>query len=306
MRVTVIVNPKAGRRRALRAAEEVAALLRGAGWDTDILHTKESGHATTLAREAATQSDLILACGGDGTLSEVVNGLLETDIPAGLIPAGTGNDFARTIGMSPQPAQAAQQILGGGPVPVDLLEVGETGIVALNIIGAGFDAAVARRMNAQTRNAGFLAYLSAVLLELADLRPTELRLRIDGAEWQGRALLVAVANAQSYGAGMRIAPQASITDGLLDVVLVREMSRLHFLRSLPLVFRGAHLSHSHVQVWQGREVHIETAEPAPVLVDGDLRAHTPLTVRVLPGRARLWLPSSPACPASCSTSDSGP
>lgn len=294
MRVGIIVNPKAGKGTARRAAREVARVLREGGWSVEVLETAAAGETPALAHSLSTEHDLVLACGGDGTLSEVVNGLLETGTPAGLIPSGTGNDFARAIGLSLQPEQAARQLLTGAPVAVDLLEVGETGLVAINIIGAGFDAAVARRMNAQTRGAGWLAYLSAVLLELTHYRPTELRLWVDGQEWQGRTLLVAVANAQSYGAGMWIAPQASITDGLLDVVLVREMSRLHFLRSLPLVFRGAHLSHSHVQVWRGREVRIETAPPAPVLVDGDLQAQTPLTVRILPRRARLWLPAAVA------------
>jgi YegS/Rv2252/BmrU family lipid kinase len=289
MRVTIIANPKAGHGRTAGAAQQAASVFADAGWTTTIAFTTAAGAACALAREAAAEADLVLACGGDGTLSEVINGLLDTGTPGGLIPAGTGNDFARTIGLPHDPQQAARQLLEGSPQPVDLLEVVGGDRVAINVIGVGFDAAVARRMNEQTRG-GILAYLSAVMWELTTLRPTKVRLRVDDREWEGEALLVAVANAQSYGAGMRIAPQASIRDGLLDVVLVRRMSRLRFLRCLPQVFRGAHTCLPEVEIWRGREVRIETDPPGPVLVDGDLHGETPLAVRVLPERLPFWLP----------------
>jgi len=195
------------------------------------------------------------------------------------------------VGLSRDPLEAAQQLLHGAPQPVDLLAVGESGHVAINVLGVGFDAAVARRMNAQTRSTGgVLAYLSAVMLELVHLQPTPVRLRVDEQDWAGEALLVAVANAQSYGAGMRIAPAASVSDGLLDVVIVRHMPRLRFLRCLPRVFRGTHTALAEVEVWQGRKVRLETDTPQPVLVDGDLHGETPLSVKVLPEAIRMWLP----------------
>jgi diacylglycerol kinase (ATP) len=291
MRVTIIANPKAGRGSTARAAEQAASVFEASGWTTTVVLTTGPGAASALAREAAAEADLVIACGGDGTLSEVINGLVGTDTPVSLIPSGSGNDFARTIGLSPRPRQAARQLLAGRPQRVDLLEVVGEDRVAINVIGVGFDSAVARRMNAQTRaGGGVAAYLWAVMLELKGLRPTQVSLRVDGQEWAGEALLVAVANAQSYGAGMRIAPQASIRDGLLDVVLVGHMPPLRFLRCLPQVFRGSHTCLAEVQVWQGREVYIETHPPGPVLVDGDLHGRTPLAVRVLPERLLFWLP----------------
>ena len=291
MRVQVIYNPVSGKGRAERAARAAAEVWTTAGWEAPLTPTKCAGDATALAARLAPEADLVVACGGDGTLSEVVNGLVGTDTPVGLIPAGTGNDFGRTVGLSRDPREAARQLLSGAPQPVDLLAVGESGHVAINVLGVGFDAAVARRMNAQTRSTGgVLAYPSAVLLELAHLRPTRVRLRVDEQDWEGEALLVAVANAQSYGAGMRIAPAASISDGLLDVVIVRHMPRLRFLRCLPRVFCGTHPALPEVEIWQGRGVRIETDEPLPVLVDGDLHGETPLAVRVLPGAIRMWLP----------------
>jgi len=105
-------------------------------------------------------------------------------------------------------------------------------------------------------------------------------------------LLVAIANAQSYGAGMRIAPRASVTDGLLDLVVVEQLGRLEFVRAFPRVFAGTHDTHPAVSMWQAREVVVHTAGPQPVLIDGDLRGETPLTVKAAPGRGQLWWPGA--------------
>jgi diacylglycerol kinase (ATP) len=292
MRVRIIANPKSGRGRGLSAAATAAAVLQDAGWQVEVIPTTTQDDATRLAREVA-DCDLVVACGGDGTLSEVINGLRDTGVPVGFIPAGTGNDFALTVGLSRDPAEAARQLLAGQPRPVDLMAVGDGDRVAINVIGVGFDAAVAARMNRSTRLAGrTFAYLGAIVMELARLPRARVTLRIDGQEWRGEALLIALANAQSYGAGMRIAPQACIDDGLMDVVLVQPMGRLEFLRNLRRVFRGTHVELPQVICWQAREVTVAGEAPLPVMVDGDLRAQTPLHVRLLPGAVKLWLPSS--------------
>lgn len=292
MRTLVIANPRSGRSRGLGAAEKAARVMSGGGWDVTVRATGSPGDGARLAQEAARQGyDAVFACGGDGTLSQVVAGLLDTGIPAGLIPAGTGNDFARTVGLSRDPAEAARQALGGHAQAVDLLEANGGAAWSLNVMGVGFDAAVAARMNRRLRlTGGAFAYITAVVQELTFHCATEVMLAVDGEVWQGLALLVAIANAQSYGGGMRIAPLASIDDALLDVVLVEAIGRLEFARSFPRVFRGAHLTHPAVRTWQGREVSLTTPQPCPVLIDGDLAGETPLTVRVSPRRALLWLP----------------
>lgn len=290
MRVSLIANPKAGRGRALRAAQTAAALLREAGWEVTLAPTAGPGDATNLAR-AAEAHDLVVACGGDGTLSEVISGALPGDVPVGLIPSGTGNDFARAVGLSHDPAEAARQLLAGAPRRVDLMVLDAPAARAVNIIGIGFDAAVATRMNRQSRaGGGCIPYLSAVMAELVHLRPVKLRLRVDEETWEGEALLVAIANAQSYGGGMRVAPDARIDDGLLDIVIVEPLGRLDFLRTLPKVFKGTHLQHPAVSCRRGREIVVESDEPVPALVDGDVRAQTPLQVTVAPGAVKLWLP----------------
>lgn len=296
MRITLIVNPVAGRRRGLRAAAQALPVLSGAGFEVDVHHTTGPGDAERLAREAAAdRPDAVVVCGGDGSLSQAVRGLLDTGVPVGLIPAGTGNDFARAVGISREPRLAAAQLVGGRPAPVDLLETECGGVVALNVMGVGFDARVCERINRRRRIvSGKLAYLPAVARELIAYRPIEVRLRVDDRHWEGRILLLAVANAKSYGAGMMISPLSRIDDGLLDVVVVQALSRVEFIRSFPRVFRGTHLDHPAVLALRGREVEVLTEEPCPVLSDGDLMTVTPLRVHVLPGRSLLWLPGPKA------------
>lgn len=297
MRTRIITNPRAGRGRAAGVARLAQAELQAAGWQAEIVPSSAPGEATSLAREAAASYDLVVACGGDGTLNEVVSGAAGVR-PVGFIPCGTGNDFARTMGISLDPRQAARQLLNGTAHPVDLLALESPGGApvmryAINVVGVGLDAAVAARMNRQPRlGGGCLSYLWALMIELGRLEPVRLRLEVDGQRWEGAALLVAIANAISYGGGMRIAPQARVDDGLLDVVVVGPMGRIEFLRTLPRVFNGSHLQHPAVS-WQcGREVLVECDQPAPVLVDGDVRAQTPLRVKLLPGGVDFWLPDS--------------
>lgn len=291
MRVQMIVNPKSGRGRGAAAALVAEAEFRQAGWDVVVHHTAGPGEATGLARAALGCCDLVVACGGDGTLCEVLNGAAGSDLPVGFLPAGTGNDFVRTVAMPRTPREAAQHILRGRPQPMDLMRLDHPAMVSINIIGIGFDAAVAARMNRQTRfGGGALSYLSAIMMELAHMRPVKLRLTVDGAPWEGEALLVAVANAQSYGGGMRVAPEADVHDGLADVVIVEPLGLTGFLRTLPKVFKGTHLAHPAVSCRRGKEIIVESAEAVPVMVDGDLRATTPLRVTVEAGAARVWLP----------------
>ncbi|MEA3403868.1 MAG: diacylglycerol kinase family protein [Armatimonadota bacterium] len=292
MRVMLIVNPRAGRASGGDAAARAQEQLRGAGWEVTRRLTRGPGDAERLAREAVGEGyDAVFGCGGDGTLSQVLAGLLDTGVPGGVIPAGTGNDFCRTVGLSRDPLAAARQTLRGEATDIDLLELDGGRLWSVNAVGVGFDARVAARMNRRVRvTGGLAAYLTAVSQELVRHRPTEMRLRVDDARWEGQALLVAVANGRSYGAGMQIAPHALIDDGLLDVVLVGHLGRLEFLANFPKVLRGTHLTHPAVTTWRASEVAIETPEPSPMLVDGDVRTQTPVTVRVAPGRARFWMP----------------
>jgi diacylglycerol kinase (ATP) len=289
MKVTLIVNPKAGNGGAPRIARRAAHILRETGLETRIRHTGGPDHASELAAECSAEADLIAGVGGDGTLSELVNGLRESHTPCTMIPCGTGNDFSRFVGIPDTPDQAARRIAEGGIRPADAGLVKQSDRLFVNTIGVGFDAAVARRINQRRRiSRGLAAYLPAIFAEIVRSKPLDARISVDGREIEGQWLLIAVANGHAYGAGFQIAPKAVVDDGLLDVVLVGHTSRLDILRSLNLARHGRHESHPKVTMLQGSSVRIETPGPQPALLDGDIRCETPLDIEIQPGAVRLW------------------
>lgn len=256
--------------------------------------TQSQGEGRALASKAAEKGfERIGAAGGDGTLAEVLSGVLETGGHLGLVPLGTGNDFARTLGVFGDPMQAVQTLLQGSPQPVD---VGwANGSPFVNLVACGFDAVVGERINqgfGWIRGTG--AYVLAVLQSLVTYRASSICLTVDGERIEKKAMLCAVANAASYGGGMKIAPMASISDGLLDVVMLEEVPKLEFLQQFPKVFRGEHLSHPKVHTWRGRVIEIEADPALPVLCEGDLIGSTPLKIHLDPGRVSVIHP--PAAP----------
>lgn len=299
MRAVLIANPQAGRNRAVQAAEQARQVFRAAGWDVEVRLTGCPGDAVRIAAEAAAEGfDAVFACGGDGCLAEAANGSRGTQTAVGVVPAGTGNDFARHIGLPLEPARAAQALLQGAPHSVDMLQLNDGRPHALNVLGMGLDSRVAERINRRCRLvSGTAAYISALVAELWRYEAVQAHIEVDGEQWSGRILLVAVANATSYGGGMKVSPLSQIADGLLEVVALEYIPRMQFLRHFPRVFRGTHLSIPAVHHWQGRHVRLETGEPVPVSVDGDVMGHTPLEATVLPGAVNMWLPRVAISPA---------
>ena len=250
-----------------------------------------------LAREAADSGiEIVVACGGDGTISQVANGLTNTRTRLGLLPLGTGNDLARHLGLL-DPRLAVQAILTGSAIHADLVRWSSAGThdrragFMLNVAGCGFDALVAERVNQGFKGLnGTSAYLAAVAATLATFQPGPLRVEVDGRVVEGPAMLCAVANASSYGGGMRIAPEARIDDGLLDVVLIGRVSRFEFLRTFPRVFKGTHVSHPAVTCLRGKKVLIEADAAMPILCDGELCGFTPAEFELDPGAIQILVP----------------
>jgi diacylglycerol kinase (ATP) len=269
------------------------------------METRASDDATQLAFEAAQRATVVAAAGGDGTLGEVVNGLMQAKAAGyngarlGLLPLGTGNDFSRCLGTGTDLKAAVEALLSGAPRAVDLGQVCFSNSEPrwfINIAGCGFDALVAQRVN-DFRNRrfwrhvrGMPAYLSAVLQELAALRAASLQMRFDSEAHAQRALLCAIANATSYGGGMRVAPDALIDDGLFDICLIGDAGRGEFLRAFPGVFSGKHISHPKVTMRRASEVHLESEPRLPILVDGDVLGTTPATFRLVPRAIEVMSP----------------
>jgi len=301
VKIVVLSNPASGRGRAQHRLEVVRSLAGQQGVDLHIQFTERPGEAAragalapgsagALARAAVESgADLVVAAGGDGTIGEVVHGLLGSSIPLGILPLGTGNDFVRTVGLPIDPEAALQVWTHGEDRRIDVVQ-GPHGCF-LNVAGCGFDAEVALRVNQGYRwVSGTAAYLLAVLETLRKARPKRLHLVIDGQEHTFEMMLCALANARFYGGGMVIAPSASVEDGLMDLVVVGNVSRWEFLRALPRVFRGTHLQHPKVTYLQGRRVELTGPEPLPLLADGETIGMTPAVFEVLPRALALRVP----------------
>jgi diacylglycerol kinase (ATP) len=243
------------------------------------------------SRARLEEHDVLLVSGGDGTLHAVVNGLVRvprTDRPPlAVLPLGRGNDFAFEIGIRSE-KDTLEALASGSRRLVDLGRT-EAGVF-LGIAGAGFDAKAARRAQETPLLSGSLLYSYAVIRTVLDFRPLDARIRYQGGAFEGAITFAAVGNASRYGGGMRIAPQAAIDDGLLDLCLVRAISRTTLLRMFPTVFTGGHLSHPSVSYVRTPWVEIETAEPSEVFADGEFLQRTPVRIDVLPRELQVVAP----------------
>ncbi len=303
--LAIIFNPAAGRGRVSRAAlhEQIARYAGDLAFE--IIETKSPSEVRALARVAISHgADIVAAAGGDGTMGEVLNAVHGTKTKLGVLPLGTGNDFARTLGIGNDLDSAIQILFGGHSRTIDIGRAtygqhGEQSRLFLNIAGCGFDSLVARRINAGRTHpvwkhiSGVAAYLAAATLELQRLRPARLRLRLDGELLDTCALLCAVANAKSYGGGMQVAPDAQLDDGLFDICVIQDASKMEFARAFPGVFRGAHVHHPRVVMRRARKVELWCDRNWPILVDGELIGTAPMTFEIVP-RAVEVMANKPA------------
>ena len=302
----VIVNPAAGSGKAIRLLEWLRERL-VARPDIELRVTARRGEAEELAAAARSAGrNRVIAVGGDGTIQEVLNGLLaagtEGGAELGLVPVGTGNDLARSLGLPTDAAEAWTVALGSTTRPIDvaLATNGEGRERWFGSAGGiGFDAQVAAAMSSRSGwQAGQAGYLLTTLSELRRFDNRAIRLTIDGEIVERSVLLVAVANGAYYGGGMRIAPDARTDDGRLDVCVVGDISRLTALRQLPNLYRGTHVSHPAVSMHAGAEIVIEADAPGGdtatrIHLDGEPFGTLPLRVRLVAGALRVAMPEPP-------------
>lgn len=299
-RVVVLTNPSAGgRHRGLLPA--VQERLAAAGWPLQTVALAGAAEAEAACRALRADGALALvAVGGDGTLHAAVQGLAESDMPCAVVPAGSGNDFARGLGLPTDPllaAEAAAAALTRGTVrAIDLARVtaGTATRWYATVLAAGFDAWVSARAERLAGLHGRLRYDAATLWELTRLRPWEYRLHLDGVPVARRAVLVAVGNTACYGGGIRICPRADPSDGLLDVVLGRApLGRGALVRLRPRAVRGAHLAHPRVEYHRVRRIELD-ATPPPAARNGQARGDAPI-VTYADGERCLPLPVQVSC-----------
>lgn len=291
--VTIVVNPHAGRGRAMRLLSGVHAELAGWGADVQVEPTRSLDHARTLAAQAAGAGRVVVAFGGDGLAGAVAGTVAGLGGLLVVLPGGRGNDFVRGLGLSDDPRRVAAALADAREVRIDLPEAG--GRSYLGIASVGYDSDVQVIANRARLLRGRHVYTYAALRALAAWRPARFTLTVDDAA--PRSLVgytVAAANAPYYGGGMHFAPGAELTDGLAEVVLVAKASRLTFLALFPRVFTGRHIDTRHVQVLRGRRLRIEADRPFTVYADGDPLTDLPADIVVHPRALRLLVPAT--CP----------
>jgi diacylglycerol kinase (ATP) len=293
MHLALVVNPASGRRQGEDIARRAARRLADAGHTT----------VTILGRDAASANEGLLAAigegldgvvvvGGDGALHAVLEHVADSDLVLGLVPAGTGNDTARSLGIPTRDVDAAiDLVIAGHRRSIDLALAGGTHVAT--VVASGFDSKVSERANAMTWPKGAMRYNIAIVKELRAFSPLPFTLTLDGVTIEREAMLVAVGNGPSFGGGLRICEGASMDDGLLDVVVINPVSKPRFLRVFPQLYRGTHVKLPEFERHRVREVTLSS--PGIVAYgDGERLGPLPVTTTVRPGALRVFAPSPPA------------
>jgi len=286
--VCLIVNPSAGGGRGERRLPAVEAVLRAHGVRFRVERTRSLEHARELAREATVRDEVSASLGGDGLAGAVGGALRGTRGILGVLPGGRGNDLARKLGIPQDPSAAAEVLVSGGVREIDVAVAGEK--CYLGIASAGFDSDVQDITLASRVRLGSAIYLYGTLRALAGWRPAAWTVTVDGQEHAFSGYSVAVANSGMFGGGMQLVPDASLDDGLLDVVLSAESTRRSFLAGLPKVFKGTHVDNPALTFLRGREVSFSADRPFVAYADGDPLSDLPCTVRVDPRALRVLAP----------------
>lgn len=293
-RVTLLTNPMSGHGNAPHAAERAVARFQQRGVDVVAIVGRDAEHAAQLIDEAVSGgTDAMVIAGGDGVISLALQSLARSNIPLGIIPAGTGNDHAREYGLPRTPEAAADVVCDGWVQTVDLGHIRGAGSQKWfgTVMAAGFDSLVSDRVNRMRWPHGRMRYNLAMVAELSKLRLLPFRLVLDGErEIVSDITLAAFGNTKSYGGGMRICPNADPTDGLLDITMVHSASRTRLVRLFPTVFKGTHIQLDEVKTDRARTVRVESAG-INAYADGEFAMPLPVDVSAVPGALKILTPT---------------
>ena len=301
----LICNPVSGTGRGAERLAVCRRLLDRAGLRYASAMTQGRGDAARTARSAVIAGcSAVVVIGGDGTFFEAVNGIMPAEppeggiapVPIGLIQAGRGSDFGRSAGLPTDVETACARLLGGRTETIDLGHVTFTafngnpqGRYFANAAGLGFDAEVARRANSGPRvMGGTVTYLGSLLATLGTYRNKRVRLQIDSeSKWDDRANSIVIANGQFFGGGMKIAPEARLSDGQFSVVILGNLGKLDLISNVPKVYDGSHASHPKVRMLSGKQIEVTSPDRLLLQADGEVLGTAPATFSVVPGALRL-------------------
>ncbi|MFC1954895.1 diacylglycerol/lipid kinase family protein [Chloroflexota bacterium] len=293
------MNPAAGANSTRKKWPDISRLLKHLGLSFDHQYTEGVGHAIELAKSASAGGyNYLVAVGGDGTVNEVANGILDSadagSMVLGIISTGTGSDFARSAGIPRQYPGACSSLTGKNRLQIDvgLVEYRSNGKSMrrffVNAAGTGFDAAAVETTERLPRYfGGTIPYLTGLLLTLIGYRNKPVTLGVGDKTEQRRILSVTVSNGNFFGGGMHIAPRASLTDRFLDLVVIGDIGKFDLLKSLPMVYKGTHGNHPRVTMEKVTEVTIESPERVLVQADGEVVGEGPATFRLIPAALNI-------------------
>lgn len=295
----IIVNPASGGGRALAAEPLVASYLAAQSKRAKFVHSRSSENIRELASNGAARGfRYVVALGGDGAFHHVVEGVRGTDAIAGFFPAGNGNDIARDLGIPADAVSAAAAFCHSIPRAVDMVRVQfRDGRVAhfIGVGGMGLDAEAAHLANTQFKSwPGVTRYLAGALWTFFRKPAFELEAELDGTRWAGRAIFAAVANGTSYGSGVRIAPDAKMDDGWLEVVLVGDVAWSRLVEAIPIVLTTGDLRFDEVKRFRCRRVLLQANRTVKVHGDGELLGESPAEFEILPRATRVMVPRDSA------------
>jgi diacylglycerol kinase (ATP) len=280
--IALLTNPTAGKGRGARVREQSLTRLRAAGLGVRDLQGRDAAEALDLARQCVAEGvDALVVCGGDGMVHLAVQAVAATGIPLGILPAGSGNDVARYFDLPRKsPDEAVDRVVAGRTRTIDLARSGN--LYFVTVLAAGFDAVVNERANRMTWPKGQMRYNIATLAELRVFEPLPYTLQLDDRQVSLKAMLVAVGNGPSFGGGLRITEGAVLDDGMLDVVIIKPISKPDLIRTYPKLFKGTHVHHPQYEHHLVRSVTV--AAPGIVAyADGERVGPLPLTVECAPG-----------------------
>lgn len=298
MTAKIILNPYAGRWKAQAAIPDVERACKELGLDYELVVTEGPGHGIELAREALLAGySPIVAAGGDGSISEVVNGMLAAtsgrrpEVPLGIIPLGSADDLADQLGLPKDIVAACRVILEGCERLIDLGRV--NGRYFDNNSAVGLEPMVTVTQERMQRVKGTPRYVLAAVRTILVHRPWRMRLVWDDGEYEGETTLVSVGNMRRTGGAFYMTPRAEPDDGLLDFVFAGGMGRLRLLRLLPTTFDGSHIDQPEVRYARTTRLTIECDPPTPIQADGELfdRSATRIVYEVIPSALRVLVPS---------------
>jgi diacylglycerol kinase (ATP) len=293
-RIGVLVNPSSGRGRVSRQAAGVLRALRARGDHVVAIQGESAEHAEQLVAEAVAEGlDALVAVGGDGTVHLALQGVAGTSTALGIIPLGTGNDAATSVGVpTASPAQAVRVVLDGHTRSFDVglaRAADGTSRYFLCVLSTGFDSMVNERANLMTRPRGDARYVVAMLAELRRFTPIPYRVTVDGELVTDHAMLVSLGNGPTFGGGMRVCPGADLHDGRLSMLWVHSISRFELLRVFPRIFKGTHVEHPAVTEQSVGVVRLEAPDQV-AYADGERVGPLPVDVSTLPGGVQVLVP----------------